>query len=591
MPLPVRHLFFALMLLPFALLQPVSVAQAANLAVLPFENNAITDHERFEPLRRGLAAMLTSDLSKVQGLTLIERGRIAALLNEAVTSQGGYMDESQAIRTGQILGATNIAFGSFLVLGETVRIDTRIIKVETSELVMAESVSGSTDDFITLQQDLAGKIAMSLEANFVAERDAGSDIEAALAFSQGLDALDAGDSEAADTFFEQAVALDNTYTQRVSRARNQRVANQPATSPDRVEVDGYSAESLDDAIEQAQRSAVEQVVGVFIQSDTEMENFEIKRDRVLSQSSGYIRRFDILDSGRDDDGLYFAKIAAEVSSETIRDDLVAMNILLDRLDRPTVVVLVTENYVGMDSMGLRIAETRLTQSLIDRGFDLIDEAQLQSVAQGEQLRQARMGNEAAAQAIGLAANAQYIVLGTAAVEDSGEAVAGASLSTLRSTLQLKVMQAQTGRILGSGIETGVAASGSRIGGATDAIAMAVENATDTFLVDMITTAFQDFVNNGTPFKLNIEGVTSFPDSRAVSATIDELPSVVTASQDFWNRAGGLLVLDLRYRGSTIDLAAALDGVPVGDARFAVTSVESDQVHVTLELPQPAANLE
>ncbi|MDP2644973.1 MAG: hypothetical protein Q8P24_08535, partial [Desulfobacterales bacterium] len=45
-----------------------------TLAVLPFENNSITDPARYEPLGRGLAAMLITDLKNAgTSLRLIER--------------------------------------------------------------------------------------------------------------------------------------------------------------------------------------------------------------------------------------------------------------------------------------------------------------------------------------------------------------------------------------------------------------------------------------------------------------------------------------------------------------------------------------
>jgi len=52
-----------------------------TLAILPFENNAITDADRYEPLSKGLSAMLITDLNRSgTGLRLIERTKIQSLL-------------------------------------------------------------------------------------------------------------------------------------------------------------------------------------------------------------------------------------------------------------------------------------------------------------------------------------------------------------------------------------------------------------------------------------------------------------------------------------------------------------------------------
>ena len=192
-----------------------------TLAILPFDNNSVTEPERFAPLSKGLAAMLTTDLKNSgTALKLIERSKIQALLKEVALSQSGSVDQSTAVRVGRILGAQAIAFGSFMVLGNDVRMDLRIIKVETSELIMAESMVGSSDAFIDLERQLAGKIAASLKLALAPlSAGKGSDINAALYFSQGLEALDRGDKAEAERLFAQSVAADPAYKSQVDNVK------------------------------------------------------------------------------------------------------------------------------------------------------------------------------------------------------------------------------------------------------------------------------------------------------------------------------------------------------------------------------------
>lgn len=195
----------------------VVVDQAPKtLAILPFENNSVTDPERFAPLGKGLSAMLITDLKQAgTSLKLIERTAITSLLKEIALSQSGSVDQNTAIEAGKILGAQSIAFGSFMVLGSSVRIDTRIVKVETSELIMAESVDGSSNDFISLERGLANKIASSLKVALKPIAKSQSSIEAALLFSQGLEALDAGNKAEARKLFQKCIDLDPTYTSQI----------------------------------------------------------------------------------------------------------------------------------------------------------------------------------------------------------------------------------------------------------------------------------------------------------------------------------------------------------------------------------------
>ncbi|MCK5341489.1 MAG: hypothetical protein KAJ60_10460 [Desulfobulbaceae bacterium] len=183
-----------------------------TLAILPFENNSVTDPQTYDPLCKGLSAMLITDLSNAgTSLKLIERGKIQSLLKEIALSQTGSIDHSTAISAGRILGAQSIAFGSFMVLGKQVRIDTRIIKVETSEVMMAESITGSSSNFMELEGKLAQKIAGALHVAFQPKKSSGSDINAALYFSEGLEALDRGNKAEAQRLFDKSIALDPAY--------------------------------------------------------------------------------------------------------------------------------------------------------------------------------------------------------------------------------------------------------------------------------------------------------------------------------------------------------------------------------------------
>jgi TolB-like protein len=194
---------------------PVTIADQApkTMAVLPFENNSVTDPDRYAPLNKGLSAMLITDLKNSStSLQLIERDKIQALLKEIALGQSGSVDQSTAVRAGKILGAQSIVFGSFMVLGNQVRMDARIIKVETSEVIMAESVVGDSGGLMNLAMELAGKIARSMKVAFKPPQvKSEGDINAALYFSKGLDALDRGDKKEARRLFSICIELDPAY--------------------------------------------------------------------------------------------------------------------------------------------------------------------------------------------------------------------------------------------------------------------------------------------------------------------------------------------------------------------------------------------
>ncbi|MDQ7834868.1 MAG: CsgG/HfaB family protein [Humidesulfovibrio sp.] len=191
-------------------------AAPTTLAVLPFENNAVTDHASYGPLAQGLAAMLITDL-KLAGTSLkvIERAQIAALLKEIAMGQTGMIDSGTAVQAGRLLGAQAIAFGSFMVLGKDVRMDARIIKVETSECILASSIMGHKDDFMKLERQLAEKIAAALKVSLAEAPAARGGMDAAMLYSRALEALDKGDKAGAEKLFAETVAADPAYKRQV----------------------------------------------------------------------------------------------------------------------------------------------------------------------------------------------------------------------------------------------------------------------------------------------------------------------------------------------------------------------------------------
>ncbi len=197
---------------------------AETLAVLPFENNSMTTPERYGPLAKGFAAMLTTDIrQKTHALKMVERTRIDALLKELKLGMTGTVDEETAVRAGKILGAQLIAFGSFMVLEEEVRMDTRIIRVETSEVIAAESVTGPSSTILSLLSSLAEKIAASLKTSGTSSQanpEKQGKLDAALYFSRGLEALDQGFAGEAKEWFEKCLKSDRQYDAQIKSLYN-----------------------------------------------------------------------------------------------------------------------------------------------------------------------------------------------------------------------------------------------------------------------------------------------------------------------------------------------------------------------------------
>ncbi|MCB7129064.1 MAG: hypothetical protein J3T61_05965 [Candidatus Brocadiales bacterium] len=79
------------------------------------------------------------------------------------------------------------------------------------------------------------------------------------------------------------------------------------------------------ALKQALRSAVEQAIGVFLKTETVVENFQLIHDEILTHSRGYVQSFDIINEGQAD-GLYSMSLSAVVIVKELELALVELRL-------------------------------------------------------------------------------------------------------------------------------------------------------------------------------------------------------------------------------------------------------------------------
>jgi TolB-like protein len=128
-----------------------------TVAVLYFDYSG--KKAELEPLREGLAQMLITDLADLREIRVVERARLKAVLEEHNLAASGKVDAVSAARVGKLLGAHELVLGSYFDLGGALRVDARVVEVETGKIVRSVGVNGPAADFWGLERDLAGKLA------------------------------------------------------------------------------------------------------------------------------------------------------------------------------------------------------------------------------------------------------------------------------------------------------------------------------------------------------------------------------------------------------------------------------------------------
>ncbi len=187
---------------------------AKRIAVIYFDNGS--DNKELSRLRKGLADMLISDLSKIKMLNVIERARLEELLKEQKLNNTKAFDASTASKVGKLLGVQYILTGSFFEIVGSLRVDARIIDVETGKIIKSDGVDGATTTFFDLEKQLVLKIAGGLNVDMEVGnkgevKTTALSYETSLLFSDGLDLMDKGETSKAIEIFKKILKTNPDF--------------------------------------------------------------------------------------------------------------------------------------------------------------------------------------------------------------------------------------------------------------------------------------------------------------------------------------------------------------------------------------------
>jgi len=169
---------------PFRMPSATSSGEKLRLGIMYFDNNIMSkDHDSLDRLRMGIVGALITELSKVRSLTVVEREKVDALRGEIEMQwKGDGFDQQTVQKFGKLLGAQALCFGSYLDTPfssggcsipfvkkgtgeEDMRIDARIVVVETGAILKAEEVTGPKKELFKLIKQLGLEVADRLQTN------------------------------------------------------------------------------------------------------------------------------------------------------------------------------------------------------------------------------------------------------------------------------------------------------------------------------------------------------------------------------------------------------------------------------------------
>ena len=194
-----------------------------TIAVLPLRFSG--SDTTLKVLERGFADLLITDLARSSQLTLVERSRIQALIDEIKLHQTGSTDAATNVRAGKLVRAGRVVQGAILQVDSTnLRVDAAVVDVTTSQVQGATQAADQLEQLFSLEKkialDLFTQLGVTLtvaERTLIEQRPTRS-LQAFLAYSRGLTAEDEGRYDDASRYFDQAVRLDPGFAAAQSKS-------------------------------------------------------------------------------------------------------------------------------------------------------------------------------------------------------------------------------------------------------------------------------------------------------------------------------------------------------------------------------------
>ena len=323
----------------------------------------------------------------------------------------------------------------------------------------------------------------------------------------------------------------------------------------------------DVALEDALRRAVEQVIGTMVESETLVQNFQLVSDKIYTQTRGYVTNYQVVSERRDGE-LYRVTVKAAVDAGHLQTDLQALGLVYRRMNKPRVMAVIAERHAGAGASD-PAGETEIIRLLIEKGFKVVDQAQVRTIRESDQVKRALGGDAKAAQVLGRQYGAEVLIVGEAFSEGAMRGGMMGNLVSVRARLQAKAIRADTGEILAAegAVSPGVDISEQVAG--QKAVAAAGKKWLDAAL-PVILERWTKELGGDNSVQLVISGL-SLPQ---VGVFKDILRAHVRGVKDLQQRsyAANTAILDVDLKGTAQALADDLAHKDFGTFRVEVTAM-------------------
>ena len=355
-----------------------------------------------------------------------------------------------------------------------------------------------------------------------------------------------------------------------------------------VIVDDNTALARDQAIQDALRLVVEQAAGTMVSSETLVQNYEVMRDQIYSKSQGYVQRYEVTKESVEEN-LYRVTIQAAVAEGNLKNDIMALGLLMARKNMPRVMIMVAEQNVGMHyysywwgvragTADLSITENVLMEKLTQKGFHIVDHAMTSKTLEIKAPYKIESLNNDAVRSIGNLYDAEVVIYGKALSKLAGS-VLGTSMKSAQADISLRVVSTDTGRVIASSTHHAAAVHPNEVTAGAEALKIATEAIADQLLKQIVNQWSQD-VSAGSLIRLVVSDIPSYNDLVKLKEMIQKRVRGVSGvyQRDF---SAGTATLDVGVPATSQKLADALVAIDYG--RFSIDIINITQNSISLKM--------
>lgn len=360
------------------------------------------------------------------------------------------------------------------------------------------------------------------------------------------------------------------------------------------------------ALRRAQRAAVEEVIGVLIESSFTAEQKEIVKnnesrfsaevaERIRTESAGYVEKQTVLTERREGN-TYHVSVEVWVKERSLKEELDVLDAILRGAGYPSVLLAIAETYTNQQGKEEWIAKPSATvgieEVLLARKIALMTRAELEAMRSDAERFRALLGNDAAAAELAAKYGADVAIIGSSRVRHSAFNELGQNMHYASALVIVRAVRGATGKVLANieaeGRGVGVTEEQARV----DAVRRVAPRVAGKLLDALVMVWSTEAQRRGETYSVSLSNVPPAPQvAKGLLKDLAKLDGVTKVER----QGGGKRKLGLRvsFLGNAAQLSQRLQDAVRGKPRLAKLGIEVTPLaapeprRLVIEQPAPA----